>query len=457
MADYDESGDVKGPVREKPDPQAVFDELTRVKTSDMFAGASRLVDLLDYIVRQNVDNPDAKPLAKTIAEEVYRRSPGEYGDSNNIVRVDAGRLRRRLAEYYAGAGKDDPIQIHIDPGGYVPRFEVNTVAVTSSTPLSRKAHSAGHRGSKTWLVSGGLMVALLIGVAAGTSIDHFADRERNHAAFSESTGDARLEAERRAQLAKSPSSLQAVVLSDQARNLIFPMIERRQLELSLAMFRLAIERDGTYFGGYAGASQCLAALAVFLPDGPQRQLLVEEAREHVNQAEILSPANSWTQSAISWMRLVEGDVDLAKEHADIALNLAPSDGNVLDFYAMVMLSVGKFDEARAAADSRRKRTSGLGRFANKSIYGAASFHAGKYEEAIDALNSATRSGDPISAPTLMYLAASNAALGNLQVGRKLNAELRQNWPDIDPVSMLMRLYVDPAQVGELRTQLERLE
>lgn len=457
MADEDDSGSATGPVRGRPDPQAVFDELNRVKTSDVFAGASRLVDLLDYIVRQNVEYPEAKPLAKTIAEEVYRRPPDENGDRNNIVRVDAGRLRRRLAEYYAGAGIDDPIQIHVDPGGYTPRFEVNTAAVATSAVPSKEAHSVVHRGSRTWLASGGLMAALLIGFAAGMSVDRFAGEPRDQPAFSESTGDAKLEAERRAQLAKSPSSLQAVVLSDQARNLIFPMIEQRQLELSLAMFRLAIERDSTYFGGYAGASQCLAALAVFLPDGPKRQLLIEEARKHVNQAETLSPANSWTQSAISWVSFVEGDIDRAKEHADIAVNIAPHDGNVLDFYAMVMLSAGKFDEARAAADSGRKRTSGLGRFANKSIYGAASFHAGKYKEAIAALNSATRSGDPISAPTLMYLAASNAALGNLHVGRKLNAELRQNWPDIDPVSMLTRLYVDPAQVSEVRAQLERLQ
>ncbi len=91
----------------------------------MFTGASRLGDLLEYVVRQNLADPSRKILAKTIAEEVYDRSPDLDTDRHNIVRVDAGRLRRRLAEYFAGPGQDDPIVIHIDPGGYVPRYEIS--------------------------------------------------------------------------------------------------------------------------------------------------------------------------------------------------------------------------------------------------------------------------------------------------------------------------------------------
>jgi hypothetical protein len=54
---------------------------------------------------------------------VFRRpadySPGE----DNIVRVEVRQLRKRLDEYFAAEGKDEPVVIVIPKGGYVPRFE----------------------------------------------------------------------------------------------------------------------------------------------------------------------------------------------------------------------------------------------------------------------------------------------------------------------------------------------
>lgn len=41
-----------------------------------------------------------------------------------IVRVEAGRLRLRLLEYYAGPGQADSVVIEIPKGGYVPSFRV---------------------------------------------------------------------------------------------------------------------------------------------------------------------------------------------------------------------------------------------------------------------------------------------------------------------------------------------
>ena len=49
-------------------------------------------------------------------------APG-WKKTENLVRVDARRLRTYLANYYAGPGADDPVRIHMDKGGYAPRFE----------------------------------------------------------------------------------------------------------------------------------------------------------------------------------------------------------------------------------------------------------------------------------------------------------------------------------------------
>ncbi len=46
-------------------------------------------------------------------------------DSDSIVRVEANRLRRRLAEYYQGEGAANRLHITIPVGQYVPRFGRN--------------------------------------------------------------------------------------------------------------------------------------------------------------------------------------------------------------------------------------------------------------------------------------------------------------------------------------------
>ena len=58
----------------------------------------------------------------TIALEVFERTT-EFDDKKDaIVRVEAHRLRERLAKYYATEGSHDPLIIELSPGGYIPRF-----------------------------------------------------------------------------------------------------------------------------------------------------------------------------------------------------------------------------------------------------------------------------------------------------------------------------------------------
>lgn len=452
MGNAENPSEFNAPSTGQASRKEILEALERIKSDGSFAGANRLVDLLDYIVTQHLADPERKILAKIIAEDIYDRALDQDTDSHNIVRVDAGRLRRRLAAYYAGPGEKDPIVIHVDPGAYAPRFEVRKPVAAPSEPAAHIIESKG-RGLGAAGLLGGVLAALCLGFILGKITSPSAPADPFNSEISQGSGDPKLEAERRARLAKSPFSLQAVTLSDTARYLIFPMFERRQLELSLAMFRQAIQKDDTYFGGYAGASQCLSAMAVLMPDGAKRNELLSEARRMVDHAIKLSPTNSWTQSALSWTSYAEGQIALAKEHSEIALDLAPNDGNILDFHAMLMLLAGEFEAARAAADPDRKRTSGQGRLANRSFYGAASFHLGLYEEAIASLNAATVSGDPISAPNFAYLAASYQGLGETGKARQFALELMENWPGFDPSVVFGWIYINPDQVNAVVTKL----
>jgi TolB-like protein len=101
--------------------------LARLLQSRGLAGASRLSRLLTYVVEQSLAGRGDELKEYSLGVEVFDR-PSDYDPRlDSIVRVEAGRLRSKLEEYYAGDGKHDPVRIRLPRGGYVPEFEWNGV------------------------------------------------------------------------------------------------------------------------------------------------------------------------------------------------------------------------------------------------------------------------------------------------------------------------------------------
>jgi TolB-like protein len=106
----------------KPTTQEIEEELHRIRTSKVFAAAQRSQDFLLYVVQRSL--ADAPPPLKefAIATDVFARTQDYDPAINATVRVEAGRLRSRLRDYYNGEGKNDPVRIDIPKGGYSPAF-----------------------------------------------------------------------------------------------------------------------------------------------------------------------------------------------------------------------------------------------------------------------------------------------------------------------------------------------
>jgi TolB-like protein/Tfp pilus assembly protein PilF len=106
----------------KPSAQEIEDELNRILNSKVFAMAQRSQDFLRYVVERSLT--DAPPPLKefAIAMDVFARSHDYDPAIDATVRVEAGRLRNRLREYYDGEGKDDSVVIDIPKGAYSPAF-----------------------------------------------------------------------------------------------------------------------------------------------------------------------------------------------------------------------------------------------------------------------------------------------------------------------------------------------
>ncbi|WP_306227068.1 tetratricopeptide repeat protein [Bosea beijingensis] len=90
--------------------------------SDAFRAAPQLSAFLNFVVERTVEGRAAELKGYTIAVEGLGRPADFNPQLDPIVRVEAGRLRRALAQYYAGDGRGDPVQISMPVGGYVPVF-----------------------------------------------------------------------------------------------------------------------------------------------------------------------------------------------------------------------------------------------------------------------------------------------------------------------------------------------
>jgi tetratricopeptide (TPR) repeat protein len=402
--------------------------LDAILNSELFARLERICEFLTYIVQEEIAGDGDAIRGKNIARDVYGRDPNKRGDPENIVRVEARRLRQTLELYYETVGKDDPVRIHMGTGGYHPRFE--------KVDLPNEV-----RGSRRWKWLGISITTFAVGSLIGMAVVLLMPGVRDSPlAPSGAEHDSKKILERQAILDKSPASLQAVNLAEQARTMILPIFDRPRQQLVTEVFRRAIELDPYYFGGYAGAAQTIGMLAIMAPTGPAKDELLAMSNQMAQEAIRLDPSNSWVQSAKAVADLASGNYDEARIHSQRAIEIDPNDGNVLDFHGTISLFTGNFVEAVASVENSREKGGSTQRSANRNIFGAASFHLGKYERSLEAFQAAAKFGDPISAPSFAFQAAGLHALGRTDDALQIIDELNAAWPDADLNTMLRGIY-----------------
>ena len=119
----------------------VREHLMRVLASATFASATRHRRFLEFIVEQTLAGNQAQIKESVVGSEVFGREAGYDPRADAIVRVEANKLRARLAAYYEGPGRDDRVVIEVPKGSYVPRFtrrEQAPPAKAAARPRPRK-------------------------------------------------------------------------------------------------------------------------------------------------------------------------------------------------------------------------------------------------------------------------------------------------------------------------------
>ena len=97
-------------------------ELEAVFASGIFSRAPGLAQMLNYVCTKYFEGQSHQVKEYNIAVEALGR-PADFDQKrDSIVRVEAHRLRKRLAEYYQRQGATHRIRIILPSGQYVPQF-----------------------------------------------------------------------------------------------------------------------------------------------------------------------------------------------------------------------------------------------------------------------------------------------------------------------------------------------
>jgi len=160
-------------TKREPTDAEIREQLERILSSQCFEQAGRSSKFLRFAAEQTLAGSGQRLKGYTIAVEVFDR-PADFDAQNDpLVRVEAGRLRRRLAEYYAGEGKRDELRVDVPRGGYATVWSYPPVAdpsqrlATPPAPASPTAAAGGaspkrrRRRLRAWGIA-----ALLVALAA---------------------------------------------------------------------------------------------------------------------------------------------------------------------------------------------------------------------------------------------------------------------------------------------------
>src|ERR1700733_7412495 len=100
----------------------VEDQLERILASPLFRQSKRYAPFLRYVVEKTLEGQEDTLKERTLGVEIFGRAP-HYDSSNDpVVRVTAGEVRKRIAQYYHDAAHQNELWIDLPTGTYVAQF-----------------------------------------------------------------------------------------------------------------------------------------------------------------------------------------------------------------------------------------------------------------------------------------------------------------------------------------------
>jgi hypothetical protein len=161
------------------DATKIREQLGRLLVHPLFANSKRYPALLAYTVEQTLLGNAGELKERSIAVEVFGRSPTYDANADPVVRITAGEVRKRLTQYYYDTAHRGELVIELPLGAYVPVFRgaeriaaepqatmepAETAEESSLQPSAKPSAIASKSG---WWTGAAVLILLAAGVAAG--------------------------------------------------------------------------------------------------------------------------------------------------------------------------------------------------------------------------------------------------------------------------------------------------
>lgn len=154
-----------------PDTAAVQDALARIEASGAFAHSPRMSRFLRFVVEETVAGRAADLKEYVVGVHVFDKAESYDPAVDPTVRVEASKLRARLARYYETEGRRDAFVIDIPKGHYRAAFAIRQES-SEPTSADMPPEASDHPEAKVEKVSGASVgksrasTTSLIGIAA---------------------------------------------------------------------------------------------------------------------------------------------------------------------------------------------------------------------------------------------------------------------------------------------------
>jgi tetratricopeptide (TPR) repeat protein len=397
----------------------------------------RLQELLTYIVEESLAGRAGRIKGLTIAKAIYSVDENFDSEANSIVRVEAGRLRRRLAEYYMTAGTDDPIIVDIPKGSYVPRFTQNPKTVAVSKSGQNQPWPAAPN-KYFWLIT--FVLFIIIGLAL--SWRYFVDPEGS------STDNKSVDT-----LQVQAQQSEALVLFQQAFELMMPPEDGVRLSASKDLFERVIEIDSNFSGGYAGKSIALSFQVIFIKSKYPSDDLAASLTMAKQSIEI-EPENALGYAALSLTLALSGETDLALANVRRTLTIQPHDPRATTITSAALIISGNPQLAIDLLLGVIQLNPNNARTPYLNLLGIAQYVTGNYVGAMESFEKNLAQGGPKGPHMDVFQAATYSQLGKDFEALAIVEKLQRTSPDYPAKKWLKNFIKSDDEVLAIMDQLQ---
>ena len=148
-----------------PDATEIRAALARLIASPAFSKSPQLAHFIKFVVDETLAGRGDRIKAYTVAADALGRDANFDPQNDPIVRVEAGRLRRALTNYYGNGGRNDLVIIELPRGSYMPVFHVNTAPRRTVARMRRLRRQLAEAISEKYR-----LVLLIVVIATAVSL-----------------------------------------------------------------------------------------------------------------------------------------------------------------------------------------------------------------------------------------------------------------------------------------------